>query len=178
MKQQTVNIGLYRHFKGAYYFVQNIVLDAVRNCPMCYYFNVLHPEKGLFVRPVDEWFSEDTDKGLIKDRPDNTTGQTTRFAKVVSLGDEVKNLSTDHLIRELKGREDSPLQTLDIDGLSDCVFCTDYVVGDKNYATEDYPCGVSTVASFTTEEEAKNYYATHKHLRATGVFKRTFIEIR
>ena len=65
MNEPKVTIGLYRHFKGEYYFVQNIVKDAVRDIAMCQYFNVSHPEYGIFVRPVDEWFSEDTEKGKI-----------------------------------------------------------------------------------------------------------------
>lgn len=177
MNEPKVTIGLYRHFKGAYYFVENIVRDAVDGKFKCQYYNVLHPEFGHFVRDVDEWFSVTTDKGAIVTRNDNFIGQMCRFEKVYDLDDGVANLTTEHLIRVLANRSDSPLQKLDIEGLSNKVFCTDYVVGDKHYQTDEYPKGISTVATFTTEEEAKNYYDTHSHLRSTGVFKRTFIEV-
>lgn len=178
MNKSEVTIGLYRHSKGEYYFVQNVVKNAVTNENMCYYYNVMHPEYGLFVRPVSEWFDEFTDKGKIVDRADNYTGQKCRFEKVKSLDWNVKNISTEHLIRELSQREDSPLQELDIEGISERVFSTDYIVGTKYHATEDYPNGVVTIASFNTEEQAKNYFSTHKLRKQSGVFKRTFIELK
>ena len=177
MNTPKVTIGLYRHFKGAYYFVQNVVKNAVTGEDMCYYYDVMHPEKGLFVRPVYEWFEEYTDKGKVIDRPDNYTGQKYRFVKVVSLEWHLRNYSTDVLIEELNHRVDSPLQALDIEGLNDQVFSVDYVIGEKCLATEDHPDGVVTIASFNTEEQAKTYFATHRLRRSAGVFKRTFIEL-
>ena len=175
---EQVTIGLYRHFKGAFYFVQSIVKDCTRgNIPMCHYFNILHPEYGNFVRPVSEWFSTDTEAGEIISRIDNRTGQRHRFEKVYSLDDGTANLTTEHLIRVLAERADSPLQQLDIEGLSSRCLCSDYIVGDVYYATEDHPTGVETVCQFDTEESAKKYYSTHMHRQATKVFKRTFIEV-
>lgn len=179
-------IGLYRHFKGDYYYVTSLCRSATdEKTVMVNYFNVCHPEYGSFVRPLEDFIAvRDTTEQfgdemalLIKDRKDNVTGQIARFERVKDLNFQLGSVSTKQLIKELRDREDSPLQALDIEKLNGRVFCTDYVVGDKNYATEDYPCGVSTVASFETEEQAKNYYDTHKHIKATAVFKRTFIEV-
>lgn len=175
---EQVTIGLYRHFKGAYYFVQSIVRDCSNgDTPMCQYFNVLHPEFGTFVRPVSEWFSTDTDKGEIVSRLDNITGQTHRFEKVYSLIDGTANLSTEHLIRVLADRPDSPFQQLDIEGLSNRCVCSDYILGNVHEATDDTPFGVETLCVFDDEESAKKHYSTHKTLKSTKVFKRTFLKV-
>lgn len=182
MKVPPVTIGLYRHFKGQYYYVQNIVKDAVdEKTAKVVYFNVLHPEYGCCVRDVNDFITDfDTKQGvLIKDRKDNVTGQLHRMERVVSLTNEVKNLSTETLINELKKRADSPLQDLDVQGLSDRVFCTDYVVGTKMTPSDVYPHnGLSVTAPpFADVEDAKKYFESHKHRRDCGVFKRVFIPV-
>lgn len=177
MSNLIVNIGLYRHFKGAYYFVQNIIKDAVTDELMCYYFNILHPEYGFFVRSVNDWFTKDTEKGLIKDRLDNVTGQEHRFEKIVSIDNYVENLTTRQLLYELRKRTDCPIHELDLDGLYSDVFAKDYVIGEKHYKTEDFPQGVSTQSVFSTPQEAFKCLAKHPNSRY-GVFKRTFIEVK
>lgn len=187
MIEPKVTIGLYRHFKGGYYYVTSLCRSATdEETVMVNYFDICHPEYGSFVRPLEDFISctymvtlpnKDVQPKNIGERLDNVTGQFRRFERVKDLNFQLGSVPTEQLIAELRNREDSPLQSLDIEELNGRVFCTDYVVGDKNYATEDYPCGVSTVASFETEEQAKKYYDTHKHLKATAVFKRTFIEL-
>ena len=177
MNEPKVTIGLYRHFKGEYYFVQNIVKDAVRDIAMCQYFNVSRPEYGIFVRPVDEWFSEDTEKGKIIDRLDNKTGQKYRFEKVRNLNFQLGSVSTEQLIKELRNRVDSPIHELDIEGLQSKIFAKDYIVGEACEQTEDTPQGVYTLASFNDEDSASMYYYSHLHNKRTKVFKRVFIEV-
>ena len=175
-----VTIGLYRHFKGEYYYVSSLVKSAEdEKTVMVSYFNICHPEFGNYVRPLEDFVSTRGTKIdiPIKDRPDNITGQFARFERVKELNFQLGSISTEQLIDELRRRTDSPIHELDIEGLRSNIFCNDYVVGDKHFATADYPKGISTIASFTTDEEAKRYYDTHKHRRDTGVFKRTFIEI-
>lgn len=177
-----ITIGLYRHFKGEYYYVQNIVKDTKdEKSHKAVYFNVLHPEYGSFVRAVSDFTADyDGEKDVyIKDRLDNVTGQIHRFEKVVSLNNEVKNISTEVLLEELRSREDSPLHALDIEGFNRRVFCTDYIVGNKVYPSAEYPTrGVSyTAPPFDDEESAKRYYETHNRRHDTAVFKRTFIEV-
>ena len=169
-------LGLYRHFKGEYYMVQNVVKNAITDELMCYYFNVLHPELGFFVRPMREWFDLNTDVGPIIDRRDNVTGQRHRFEKVVSIDNQVKNLSTEQLVNELIRREDSPLHELDLRELQSRVFSRDYIVGEKNYETEDFPRGVTTLAVFSTPKDAYECRSKYPSPRY-GVFKRTFIEL-
>lgn len=170
------NLGLYRHFKGEYYMLQNVVKNAVTDELMSYYFNILHPEYGFFVRPVREWFDTTTEDGPIIDRRDNVTGQRHRFEKVMSIDDQVKNLSTCQLINELVSRKDSPLHELDLKEIESRVFSRDYIVGEKHYETEDFPRGVSTLAVFSSSEEAYECCSKYPTPRF-GVFKRTFIEL-
>src|SRR5574344_2006489 len=124
-----ITIGLYRHFKGDYFFVKELVRNH-EGVVFASYFNVMKPELGSWVRPLDDFEADSDVKGdkitMIADRPDNITGQIFRFEKVKSLGDEVKNLSTKSLMNELAKRPDSPLQDLDIEGVSENVFSRDY----------------------------------------------------
>ena len=60
----TVEIGkVYRHFKGNYYFVENIAYDS----------------ESIWVRPEKMFLEE------IPKRPDNITGQKHRFELVENL---------------------------------------------------------------------------------------------
>lgn len=173
--QNLPTLGLYRHFKGAYYFLSNILRDSTQDCKgfVCEYFNVLHPEYGHFSRPVEQWDTDVTDR-IGKD---NVTGQVHRFEKVVSIDTDIKNFTTENLLTELSRRPDSPLQSLDIEGLSECVVAHDFIVGEAYPLTDDQPAGVFTNAVFSTLEEARQYYATHQHKPIAGVFKRTFLRV-
>lgn len=184
--EQKVNIGLYRHFKGDYFYVTGLVRETFdEKSTMVAYFNVCHPEFGTFVRPLDEFISDhdtviqfgDEMTMYIKDRIDNVTGQSERFRRVTDLNFQVADMPTSELLYELSKRKDSPLYGLDtIKSLSDSIFSSDYVVGEFYEATEDTPKGVATTSVHDTEEEAKKYLSTHKHRKNTGVFKRTFIK--
>ena len=177
--RELLKAGLYRHFKGAYYYVTGVSKNAIDDSIMVNYFNVQHPELGSCVRPLNDFTRMIEEDGrIIKERPDNVTGQSSRFEKVEDLNFQIGSVSTEQLVEELSKREDSPLQKLDIKGLNDRVYCTDYCVGNKHLETQDFPRGVTLITSFATEEEAKKYYETHKHLKTTGVFKRTFIELK
>ena len=71
-----VKIGrVYRHFKGNYYFVENIAYDSENKQRMVVY-KPLYPRednRGIWVRPEKMFLEE------IPDRPDNITGQKHRF---------------------------------------------------------------------------------------------------
>lgn len=173
MNKPVVKPGLYRHFKGQYYFVQNVAKDAVRDLWMCYYFNVCHPEYGVFVRPVEEWYSTDTDKGSISDRPDNITGQTCRFERVEDLNFQVSSISTSQLLRELSIRQDSPIRDLDIEGAEALVFSRDYVVG-RPVSDEQNGNYLSFWNAFSTKEEAVKHM--FKNPIGNSLFKRVLLK--
>lgn len=175
-----VTLGLYRHFKGEYYYVTGLSKSATdEKTVLVNYFNVCHPEYGSFTRPLDDFITSwDEEKHCyILDRKDNVTGQNDRFERVKDLNFQLGSISTEHLIRELRKRADSPIHELDIEGLKSNIFAKDYAVGEPFEATDTHPKGVYTLASFSTEKEAKDYFLTHKNRNATKVFKRTFIEV-
>ncbi len=74
--ENEVKIGkVYRHFKGNYYFVENIAYDSETQERMVVYKPLYEREdnRKIFVRPEKMFLS------TIPERPDNITGQTHRF---------------------------------------------------------------------------------------------------
>ena len=74
-----VKIGkVYRHFKGNYYFVENIAYDSETQERMVVYKPLYHraDEKNIWIRPEKMFLEE------IPNRPDNVTGQKFRFELV------------------------------------------------------------------------------------------------
>lgn len=174
-----VTVGLYRHFKGQYFYVTGLSKSSTdEKTVMVNYFNVCHPEHGSFVRPLDDFTATHEEDGRsIKDRPDNVTGQIMRLERVKDLNFQLGSISTEQIIGELRRRTDSPIHELDIEGLHSKIFSKDYCVGEACEATEDTHRGVYTLASFDKQMDAENYLLTHAHKRNTKVFKRTFIEV-
>ena len=75
----TVKIGkVYRHFKGNYYFVEDIAYASETQERMVVYKPLYDREDGrsLWIRP-EKMFLEQ-----IPERPDNITGQKSRFELV------------------------------------------------------------------------------------------------
>lgn len=73
---ETVQIGkVYRHFKGNYYFVENVAYDSETQERMVVYKPLYPRDDGRFilVRPEKMFLEE------IPERPDNVTGQKFRF---------------------------------------------------------------------------------------------------
>ncbi len=73
---KEVEIGkVYRHFKGNYYFVENVAYDTETKERMVVYKPLYPREDGrrIWVRPEKMFLEE------IPERPDNITGQTQRF---------------------------------------------------------------------------------------------------
>lgn len=76
---EEVKIGrVYRHFKGNYYFVENVAYDSENKERMVAYKPLYNREDGrsIWVRP-EKMFLE-----KIPERPDNITGQKVRFELV------------------------------------------------------------------------------------------------
>ena len=74
-----VQIGrVYRHFKGNYYFVENVAYDSENKEKMVVYKPLYEREDGrsIWVRPEKMFLEE------IPERPDNITGQKHRFELV------------------------------------------------------------------------------------------------
>ena len=78
----AVNIGkVYRHFKGNYYFVENVAYHSETQERMVVYKPLYNREdsRTLWVRPEKMFLEE------IPQRPDNITGQKHRFELVEDL---------------------------------------------------------------------------------------------
>lgn len=76
---EHVEIGkVYRHFKGNYYFVEDIAYDSETKERMVVYKPLYNREdnRQLWVRPEKMFLEE------IPERPDNITGQKVRFELV------------------------------------------------------------------------------------------------
>ena len=75
---EQVKIGkVYRHFKGHYYFVENVALDSEKKERMVVYKAIYdRPDSQIWVRPEKMFLEE------IPERPDNITGQKHRFELV------------------------------------------------------------------------------------------------
>ena len=72
-----IKIGkVYRHFKGNYYFVEDVAYDSETKERMVVYKPLYNREdnRQLWVRPEKMFLSE-----IPIDRPDNITGQKHRF---------------------------------------------------------------------------------------------------
>ena len=67
--------GVYRHFKGNYYFVENVAYDSETKERMVVYKPLYYREDGrsIWVRSEKMFLEE------IPERPDNITGQKHRF---------------------------------------------------------------------------------------------------
>ena len=80
---EEVQIGkVYRHFKGNYYFVENVALDSETKERMVVY-KPLYDRKDskIWVRREKMFLEE------IPERPDNITGQKVRFELIDNLKD-------------------------------------------------------------------------------------------
>lgn len=76
---EQVKIGrVYRHFKGNFYFVENVAYDSETKEKMVVYKPLYNREDGktIWVRPEKMFLEE------IPERPDNITGQKIRFELV------------------------------------------------------------------------------------------------
>lgn len=166
----NVQKGIYQSYLGHYI----IVLDtAISDCgPVAIVSRLIEYGNSLReIIPFNEFYED------VSNNEYNVTGQTYRYQRVSSLEmNPLSNFDTESLIKELASREDSPIQNLGIKNLSDLVFSVDYVYGEKFFETEDNPKGVSTIAVFDTEEEAKEYFLKH-FSNNHGIFKRVFVNI-
>lgn len=76
---EEVKIGrVYRHFKGNYYFVENVAYDSETQERMVVYKPLYEREDGrsIWIRPEKMFLSK------IPESSDNITGQKTRFELV------------------------------------------------------------------------------------------------
>lgn len=171
---KEVEIGLYRHFKGGYYFLSKFMKYDGED--YCCYFNVCKPFLGEFLLKVSDWYNpkykneRDIEKS-VKESLLNRTGQSTLFAKVDDLSFELGSVETSLLVYELDKRKDSPFKDLDIDRLNSFVV-------DRTYVCANVVCDeLRNIVAFNTLDEAKEYRNKHDMInKPVKVFKRVYIE--
>lgn len=188
MNEPSVRIGLYRHFKGDYFYVTGITKASEDYSYRVTYFNVCRPELGQYSRPMWDFLAENSayekdDTGVlfpvgepIKDREDNITGQNCRFERVKDLNFQLGSVSTEQLFGELLTREDSPIRDFDLEGAESTVFLRDYVCGVPVH-DEVHGDYLQSWVQFDEREEAVKY-AKSKSLpgRVMNVFKRILLK--
>ena len=78
---EEVKVGkVYRHFKGNYYFVENVALDSENKERVVIYKPIYDRDDSQIWVRREKMFLEE-----IPERPDNITGQTHRFELVEEL---------------------------------------------------------------------------------------------
>ena len=99
---EEVQIGkVYRHFKGNYYFVENIAYDSETTERIVVYKPLYEraDKRQLWVRPEKMFLSE-----IPIDRPDNITGQKHRFEIAQDIERDYLKYNT--LIKFIGGKND------------------------------------------------------------------------
>ena len=80
---EEVKIGkVYRHFKGNYYFVENVALDSENKERVVIYKAIYDRDDSQIWVRKEKMFLEE-----IPERPDNITGQKVRFELITNLQD-------------------------------------------------------------------------------------------
>ena len=75
---------VYRHFKGNYYFIENVAYDSETMERLVIYKPIYSrlDNRSLWIRPEKMFFEK-----IAKNREDNITGQEVRFKLVEELSD-------------------------------------------------------------------------------------------
>jgi hypothetical protein len=81
VSMEEVKIGkVYRHFKGNYYFVENVALDSETKERIVIYKPIYDRDDSMIWVRREKMFLEE-----IPERPDNITGQKHRFELVAEI---------------------------------------------------------------------------------------------
>lgn len=164
---------IYRHFKGTHYCVVGVALDESNPSESLVIYTSVEAEGSpMWSRKLSDFFAE------IPDRPDNITGQKTRFELVKSFSHPISSFTTEALVEELRKRSDSPLYELDLEAFSDKIVSRDYMLGEVVDSDSRYDgVIVPTVINDSIEGiEAFVRNNPHRVSLRTKVFKRLTIE--
>lgn len=153
--------GLYRHFKGGFYIVNQIALleaSPDENDPMVVYTSV---ETGkTWLRPLSCFVAD------VSDREDNVTGQKHRFELATDLRGIMSFMSTDDIVKELEKRPDNPydgLKKLEEDeDVWDVQYMLGFVENEYNDNGELNEVFIpATPIGFDSYNEAVDYRGSH-----------------
>lgn len=163
---------IYRHFKGGMYLVLSVALNEETLESTVVYMS-LNGDGKVWTRSQIDFES------LVPEGKNNPTGQQKRFELVNDIRSTLSLCTTENLIKELKGRADSPLNDLDIEGFNDKVALVDYIVGTLVEDPSSEFTYVSPTVSVDSLEEAKSFVTNYPHRcnSRTKIFKRVFVEV-
>lgn len=120
----SVNLGLYRHYKGNFYVVIGVAfLESDTSKEQVVYQDV--EGKRTWIRPLDDFFAE------LPHDIKNPTGQIHRFEKISMQGTQLSNVSTKVLLEELSKRFDNPYAGISVDEAQNSLVCESFVVGRR-----------------------------------------------
>lgn len=139
-----LKLGLYRHFKGGYILVTDVINNQV------VYIDLSNGDKNLVL--IGNFYTNPPEE--------NPTGQELIFEPVTDFNNQLNMITTDNLVKELMRRNDNPFAGLDVEGVkNDKVFLSQYVVGIVTVST-DTETGepvenFSSISAWNTIEEAQ-----------------------
>ena len=156
---------MYRHFKGGYYYVEDIAVDTETGKETVVYRSI--SDGTLYCREIKDFTEE------VLSREDNVTRQKYRFELVENLSNFLSDVSTQGLMDELFSRKDNPLLDFDLDKLNDGVAFRRYLM-----CTE---CGeiIEPVFTADSKEELIQYirHNLHRVGGSTKFYKEVFIPL-
>lgn len=162
----TIN-GLYRHFKGGYYVINQIALmesNPNKSDPMVVYTSV--DTGNTWIRPYSEVIAD------VSNREDNVTGQKHRLERATNVSGILSHISTNEIIQELENRPDNPYDGIKPLKEDPDVWAVQYLVGRLQEKTEPktqetYTEFVPvTLTAWSSYEEALRYrdrYFPHRN---------------
>ena len=167
---------IYRHFKGGIYLILAIAKsESNSEGEFLVIYRSLNGDDKVWTRDLSDFES-----GVPQDRF-NPTGQTKRFELVSNFRNQLSMASTNSLIEELRGRKDSPLSDLDLDGFNDRVVQKDYLVCQWSEPTENMPKGflIMPLVAVDSIEKAKKFIENHPERCSsrTKIIKRVNIDV-
>lgn len=129
--KSSLNVGIYRHFKGGYYIVKDIAVDEESGDVLIVYQSL--QDGQTWVRPSVVFQSR------VPEGKENPTGQEFRFERVTNFDNQLSMVPTHVLLDELGRRNDCPVV------LSGKVWREEYLTGyfedryvDRDTSYEDF----------------------------------------
>ena len=164
---------IYRHFKGGLYLVLAVALSEESYEPTVVYMS-LNGDGKVWTRSQSEFTS------LVPDDRPNPTGQKNRFELVNDISSVLSQCTTENLVKELRGRPDSPFNERDIEGLNDRVAISEYVLGETKIAGDNMGVYLETTMTADTLEEVKKFIENHPERcnNRMKIFKSVLVEVQ
>lgn len=163
---------IYRHFKGGLYLIVAVALAEENFEPNIVYMS-LNGDNKVWTRSQTDFTS------LVPEGRLNPTGQKYRFELVNNVSSVLSQCTTENLIKELKGRPDSPLNERNIEGFNDRVAMSEYVLGEIKSLGEDQGVYLETTMTADSLDEVKIFVANHPERcnSRMGIYKSVIVEL-